>query len=836
MTSKSETARSPIRYKDRGDEMPLTIVSPTCEYRKEALGVGNPKPVVGWKLSGGNGARQTAYRIEVFDEDGRSVWDSGKVASDRQFGVEIEPVEPLRPMSEYSFAVTAWDESDAPSQPVSSRFVTGFFKAHQWRGDWLRIWHYGAVHFFRREFELKNVASVKYAYAFIGAFGDKGNSCVPFINGERIGDLPLFPGASEYFTAQYVCRDVKKMLKEGANAVGLMLARTASMIIKIKYESGEEIFIDCRRDEWKAAVGGGYKLGYDESMQHGKFEEFDAREAFAGWAEAGFDDSAWETAGEAHPIIDLAPLFLRPQLCAVKSGEEFSPVAITARGDGKLVDFGTNLAGFVTLRAKGKAGRTLTVRYAEKLDANGEPVYSDWRGAYNEYTFATDDTEEYVPCFMYTGFRYAGVYGDAEIETITARSIHSDVFDASRFECSDSAVNAIYETARRSFLSNLVNIPTDCPERERRGWTADAYAVCEAECAGFDVHVFYAQWLESMRDCRRGNGWIPVELPLSTDDCIDVNWPAAAVLIPYTLYEQYGDKRLIKRHLPMMKAWLALLEEICDEDYEIAECYMSYKDWIAAEPASPRFLSALYFYRCADLLSRLAEAVGERGDAEYCSALARRIREAINRKHLTVDGTDAYYDNGGQSANAHALYFGVCPQELRGAVTEHLVRDVEQKQTSTCGFMGTVCILEALSQNGRSDAAYRLIKNRSKGGWLYLIEECGATAFPEHFNGGGSQNHAFLGSSPALWVSKRLAGISPELPGYKRVRIEPYVPDDMDFASATTDTPYGCVTAGWRRDNGAVTLSVTLPPNVSGTVVFGGKTHEVGAGTHTFTA
>lgn len=816
--------------------MSLTIHNLTCEYRSFALGVGTPNPVMGWKLSGGNGARQTAYRVEVFDEGGNAVWDSGKVASDRQFGIEIKPETPLKPMSEYSFSVTVWDENGAPSQPAESRFVTGFFKSHHWRGDWLRVWHYGDVRFFRREFTLENVSDIRYAYAFIGAFGDKGNSCVPFLNGSRIGDAPLFPGASEYFTAQYICRDVKPLLRNGANAVGLMLARTASIVVKIKYNDGSELFIDCKRDEWKAKSGGGYRLGYEESMQHGKFEEFDAREAFRGWADPGFDDSAWEPAGEARPIIDLAPLFLRPQLCAAKTADIIIPVKISDVSGGYIADFGANLAGFAAVRMKGKAGETVTLRYAEKLDKNGAPVFPDWRGAYNKYTFATDESEEYSPLFMYTGFRYVGVFGNAEVESITARPIHSDVINSSRFDCSDDAIRAIYDAARRSFLSNLINIPTDCPERERRGWTADAYAVCEAESMCFDVRTFYAQWLESMRDCRRGNGWIPVELPLSTDDCIDVNWPAAAVFIPFTLYRQYGDLRLVKRHMPMMKAWLALLEELCDENYEIAECYMSYKDWIAVEPASPRFLSALYFFRCAHLLARLAEAVGETNDAAYCSALAQRIRDAINANHLTVRGAEAYYDNGSQSSNAHALFFGVCPEELRPAVTAHLVNDIEQKQTSTCGFMGTACILEALSENGRSDVAYRLIKNRSRGGWLYLIENCGATTFPEHFNGGGSQNHAFLGSAPALWVYKHLVGISPLLPGYKRVRVEPYIPDDIECASATTDTLYGEISAGWKKENGAVKLSVTLPPNVSGTVVFGGRSYEIGSGTHLFSA
>ncbi|MBR5942283.1 MAG: family 78 glycoside hydrolase catalytic domain [Clostridia bacterium] len=815
--------------------MPLTIHSTTCEYQENALGIDKPNPVIGWKLaSDTNGARQTAYRISVFGENGETVWDSGKVISDRQFGIEIEPENKLTPMSEYTFTVMVWDETDSPSRPVTAKFVTGFFKAHQWRGDWLRIWHYGSIHFYRREFTLNNTAAIRYAYAFIGAFGDKGNSCVPFINGKRVEGFVCFPGASEYFTAQYVCRDVKDMLKEGQNAIGLMLANTSSVIIKIKYTDGTEVYVDCRREEWKTKTGGGYSLGYGESMQHGKYEEYDARSAFEGWTEAGFDDSDWEPAGENNPIIDLAPLFLRQHTSPVRIASCLKPISITARNDAYIADFGTNLAGFVSLRIKGKVGKTVEIRYSEKLD-DGAPVLDSWRGAYNKYTFASDGIEEYTPLFMYTGFRYVVIHDCDDTPELTAHRICSDVEYASRFACSDEEINAIYETARRSFLSNLINIPTDCPERERRGWTADAYAVCEAECVNFDVRNFYTQWLESMRDSQRGNGWIPVELPLSTDDCIDVNWPAAAVIIPFTLYGQYEDVRFIRRFLPMMKSWVSLLEEICDDDFTISERYLSYKDWIAAEPASPRFLATAYFFRCADLLAKLCDAAGDK-DIERFASLAASIRCSLNGKYLKSDANGIYYDNNSQSANAHALYFGICPDELRSAVTASLVSDIDHKHTPTCGFMGTACLLEALSQNGRSDVALRVLKNRNKGGWLYLINECEATAFPEHFNGGGSQNHAFLGSAPALWLVKRLAGISPELPGYKKVRIEPYIPDGAEHAEATVDALYGEIAAAWKKTQDGTTLEVTLPPNVTGTVVFGGKTHEIDSGTYSFKA
>lgn len=817
--------------------MALALYDLTCEYQKEAMGVNRQHAAFGWKLTcDRQGARQSAYRIQVTDENDNPIWDSGKVISHRQHGIEMNSEVPMRPMAEYIFRVMVWDENDEPSEWVSSHFVTGVFRVHQWPGQWFRIWWHGTVCFYRHEFTIKE-KPIRYAYAYTASLGDKANAHVAYLNGTRIGDGVLFPGATEYFRALYTCVDVKDLLRAGENAVGLVITKTSSMVIKIAYEDGEEQVVATQRDTWACGTQGPYTIGYEEPMQHGKYEEYDARKAFDGWNRVGFDDSGWER-GQRRLTIDIGPLFLQPQYCRVKEQAHRRPIRIQRLEDRWLVDFGVNMAGYVSLRLKGTAGQTIEVRFAEKWDGKGHSgATQGWRAPYLKYTFATDDVEEYTPHFMYTGFRYAeicGYDGEITVDSITAVSIHSDVSDDSRFACSDPMLEKLSEVARRSFLSNMVNIPTDCPERERRGWTADAYAVCEAECVNFNALTFYRQWLDSMRDCQRGNGWIPVELPLSTDDCIDINWPAAAVLVPYDLYTQYGDRRLIEDFYPMMCRWVELLESICDDDYGMCDAFMSYKDWICNEPAGAGFLSMAYFYRCADLLAKMAAALEKAEDAIRYAALAAAIRDSINRRYLHTDADGVWYDTGSQSANAHALHFGICPDEMRAAVTDALVRDIARKGTSTTGFMGTMCLIPALSQNGRSDIAYRLLKNPHMGGWIYLLEQCDATTFPEHYNGGGSQNHAFLGSSPGLWVYKYLAGISPTAPGYEQVRIAPYIPEDMEWASATIDTVYGPISAAWHKGEKGYTLTVTLPPNVSGTVVWNGQELAVESGSYTF--
>ena len=816
--------------------MALELYGLTCEYQEKAMGVARQNAVFGWKLrSATPGARQTAYRIVVCDEQDRLIWDSQKVCSEQQFGIEMCADTVLRPLSEYTFSVTVWDDTDAPSATVRSRFVTGVFRVHQWPGQWFRVWQFGAVHFYRHEFEVGDLSEVRYAYAYIASRGEKMNANVTYLNGVRIGNSVNFPGATEYFRAFYSCVDVKEQLRAGRNALGLVATTTSSLVLKIAYRDGTEQVVSAARDTWRSTIRGPYvKLGYDKADLRGKAEEYDARLEYVGWTLPGYDDSRWEI-GKRDLTIDFGPLFLQPQFCSVVVQERRRPVRILKRDQWVLVDFGVNMTGFVSLRLQGTPGKTVEVRYSEKLTEDGQGcVIPGWCPCYTKYTFSTDGVEEYTPSFMHTGFRCVelhGYSGEITEDSVVAVSMHSDVLDATAFACSDPLIEQLNTVARRSFLCNLVNIPTDCPERERRGWTADAYAVCQAECVNFNVLTFYRQWLESMRDCQRGNGWIPVELPLSTDDCIDVNWPAAAVLVPYNLYEQYADTDLVREFYPMMCHWVELLERICDDEYAMCDAFLSYKDWFAADPASGVYLSMAYFYRCTDLLGRMAGVLGRMQERARWSALAAEVGASINRRYLHCEAGRVWYDTGSQSADAHALYFDICPPEHRAALTAHLVQDIERKQTSTTGFMGTMCLLQALSENGRPDVAYRLLKNRNMGGWLYLIERCGATTFPEHYNGGGSQNHAFLGSAPGLWIYKYLVGIQPAAPGYRRVRICPYIPEDIAHAAATVDTLYGPVSAEWETTEAGQTLQVCLPPGVTGTVYWKGEEHPVVSGT-----
>lgn len=510
--------------------------------------------------------------------------------------------------------------------------------------------------------------------------------------------------------------------------------------------------------------------------------------------------------------------------------EEVKPLRIIKRDDNRtIIDFGRNLSGFVRLSAKGRAGTSIKIKYAETLDENGE-VYTKnyWKENYNIFTLRGEGLETWQPTFMYTGFRYVeitGYPGELTENNIRSCFIHSDIKSLSHFECSSEDLNKIYSCAKASILSNRVNFPTDCPGRERRGWTADAFAVSEAESIMFDVLKFYYKYFDDIADCQRGSGWIPVELPVTTSPNVDVLWPCACILIPWDLYMTYGDKDFLKRYYKVMKNFLHFISAISDENHMFDEDKnVTFGDWLADPAASKGFLATSYYYRCVSLFSKITQVLEVKEDAKKYELLAASIKKSFNKRFLKYENERYYYDNNSQSANAHALFFDLVPSELKKNVFESLVDRIEADGTNTNGFLGTMCLLPVLTENGRPELAYRLISSKKYGSWLYMIEKFDLTALGEHYDLSKldifSYNHAFLGGSVCSWFYKHLAGILPLKPGYSEICIRPYIPDQIDYVSAKIQTVIGLVESKWiRNSNGEIQMTVKVPPN-SMTIVY----------------
>jgi alpha-L-rhamnosidase len=359
-----------------------------------------------------------------------------------------------------------------------------------------------------------------------------------------------------------------------------------------------------------------------------------------------------------------------------------------------------------------------------------------------------------------------------------------------------------------------MNVPTDCPGRERRAWTADAFSVSQAECLNFDMLRMYYKWFDDYGDCQRSFGWIPVELPASTDTSVDVNWPMSSIFIPWDIFQAYGDKVFLIRFFDVMKKYINFLTSISDEDYTINERHLSYGDWVAKVKASKTYLGTAYYYRCAFLMSKIAAEIGKTDDVAVYGELAQKIKESINIRFLKNSSQKTFYDNNSQSANAHALFLDFVPVELKPHVIHSLVEALKADGANNTGFLGTMCLLPALADNGRNDIVFSMVCDPNPGNWIYLVESLGATTFPEDFAGEWSQNHAFLGGSLSAWFYRHLAGIQPLAPGYKKIQIKPYIPSTLINAKAQIHTFCGMVKAGWEKtgDTG-LKINITVPPN-----------------------
>lgn len=814
--------------------MSFSIKSLKCENKIEALGVDRVSPSFSWVLSSDeNGTYQTAYQLTVYNEKEEIIYNSNKVLSDKQFGITADLKGILKPYSKYHFTVNVWNENDEKAEK-SSYFVTGVFKAGEWQGDWFKIWYnFGKVGYVRKEFSINN-EEIDYAYCFIGALGDKVNSIVSYLNGKRIGDCSNFPGATEYFRAFYTCVDVKNLLQSGKNTIGFLISTAGSIVLKIKYKSGETQFVCTKKNDWKFNDNGAYALGFDNPMYKGKVEKFDNSKHFKGFCENGFDDSDWGYYHDPFGVISFGPLFIENQYFVAKDYETYKPVAIKKFENCVQIDFGTNMAGILEYTLKGKKGQKITIRYGEKVNKEtGRIVLGEQFPPYCEYTFASNEKEHHRTDFLTIGFRYIEIFdydGEIEMQDFSAHFVHTELDSNSEFCCDNEGLNKINKVARQGFLSNLLNIPTDCPERERRGWTADAFAVAEAEILNFDMVGFYYQWFKSYYDCQRKCGWLPVELPRSTDDSVDINWPLSCIFIPYEVLLQYGDKRFCEENYEISKGYIDLLLNLCDENYKLNPSFYSYKDWVAPEKSSPEFISAIYFYRAVWCFAKISESLNKDNSAEYFN-IAKIIKENINKTLLHIEKDKVYYDNNTQSANVHAIAFGVCPDEYKSAVLKSLIDDFKAKGANTTGFMGSAHFLKVLSELQESDTAFKLITNENMGGWLWLINECDATTFPENYNGGGSQNHAFLGGAPSSWFYKYLCGIKPIQNGYKRFEISPYLPKGINFATATLQTVYGDIKVEINRKEN-VKFNLQVPVNTTAVFSFGGKNTELCSGKH----
>ncbi|MBA9004934.1 family 78 glycoside hydrolase catalytic domain [Thermomonospora cellulosilytica] len=675
------------------------------------------------------------------------------------------------------------------------------------------------------------------------------------LNGRRVGDAVLEPANTNYQDrVQYATYDVTKLLRKGANAIGLELgngpanvistadryrkfARTTSdpMLtaqLEVTLEDGRTVRVTSGAD-WQTTLG-----PTTFSNWYGG-EDFDARRRTPGWDRPGAERPGWRNA-----VTVGSPT-------AALTGRVAEPVRIidtlegrlVGEGDGyKVFDVGRNIAGWPEITVRAPEGTPVRIVPAESLK-DGRPYQLKSNvGApiWDEYTTGSGEAETWHPRFSYHGFRYLEVRGLPEGAAISVRGhvLHADNAPAGSFTSSNELINGIHGLVRRAIEGNMMSVFTDCPSREKLGWLEQTHLVGDALAANYDVHAMLRKVVQDMADAQTETGLIPSTVPdyvtLAGTYRDDANWGGAFVVVPWQLYRAYGDTETMRIHYPAMRRYLAHLETRVKGgllDYTLG-------DWITPDRTFPKVVSGTYgYWRVLDTLAKIADTLGRDAEAAQYRAKAAQSAQALwNAQYKPETGE---FGGGGMGATALALDMGAVPAEHRRRILDGLVADIEAAGWHLLlGEISLPAAFRVLSRAGRDDVVYEIATQTDSPSYGYQVVH-GNTALGEMWDGGSgqSQNHFMLGSIDS-WFTERLAGIeqAPDSVAWRRLVIRPAVVGDLTSASGTRMTPYGEVRTGWVKEDGEVTLTVTVPPGSTAEVHVPGsdEVRTVGSGTWTF--
>ncbi|OUJ74188.1 alpha-L-rhamnosidase [Hymenobacter crusticola] len=823
-----------------------------CEYLVNPLGLDAAHPRLTWRLQDtSRGASQKAYQIVVGTDSLRvsqgkgTVWNPGKTASDQQRITYAGAA--LRPFTKYFWRVQVWDGASAPVSRVAS-FETGLMTMKNWQGTWISDTRDVALRpapYFRKGFGVAK--KIKSARAYIAAAG----LYELFLNGQRIGNHRLDPLYTRFDRRTlYVTYDVTSYLKAGQNAVGVLLGNgwynhqstavwyfheapwrnrpTFCLDLRVTYTDGSVETITSGSD-WKTSLG---PIVFNSIYTA---EHYDARLEQPGWSTAAFNDAQWKPVmNRAAPSQNIVAQAVHP----IRNVETIPAKTIKKLNDTTYVfDLGRNIAGVSQIRVQGTGGTVLRLKHGERVYPDGHVDQSNidvhYRPTDKRDPFQTDvftlsgkGEETFKPAFNYKGFQYVEVTSSRPVvlttTSLTGYFMHNDVPAVGAVTSSNPTLNKIWQATNNSYLSNFFGYPTDCPQREKNGWTGDAHIAVETGLYNFDGITVYEKWLADHRDEQQPNGVLPSIIPSNGwgyEWGNGPDWTSTIALIPWNIYLFYGDTKLLADCYGNIKRYV----DHINEQSPSGLTSWGLGDWVPVKSKSPvELTSSTYYYTDALILAKAAKLLGKSADHTYYAALAEKIRNAINAKYLNRE--TAQYGNGVQTELSVPLYWGVVPPELKSRVADNLARRVAADNYHLdVGLLGTKAILNALSENGHADLAYRVASQETFPSWGWWIVN-GATTLYENWpidaKSDISMNHIMFGEIGA-WLYKGLGGIRPDplQPGFKNTLLAPHFVAGLDHFEASHASPYGLIKSAWQKTATGISYAVTVPPNATATLV-----------------
>jgi alpha-L-rhamnosidase len=868
----------------------------------DALGRGQESALCWWLPDGA--AVQHAYRLRT--DDG---FDTGRVDGPAQSFVRLPVFDRSRRCA--AAQVKVWTDLGESEWSEPVRFEAGLLAAADWSARWIGVAEdprpaVGSrpAYWLRTTLTTPPASQVRLYITALGLYE-------AFLDGQRVGDVELAPGYTQYRArVQYQAYDVTALVPPGRHVLAVLLAdgwyRGQVGLPRAADQYGRDLALraqlEVRTDAggraapgsgpgWQVVAGSG--PGWRVAPSHITAADLigGQREDHRGLRPAvhdvSFDDRSW--GGAVARDVDVA--IVRSVAPPVRRVEEIRPVAVrpVRGGHAFVVDFGQNFSGWVRLASPGPEGRRITLSYGEWLDRDGDlttahldidlPVVPEPLPVGQvDQVVPGSGGETFEPRFTTHGFRYVRVEGHPGTlgtDDVTGVVVHSDLRRTGWFSCSDDRVNWLHEAVVWSLRSNICDIPTDCPQRERAGWTGDWQVFATTAAYLYDVLAFTRKWLGDVMLDQRADGCVANMSPCPPSEGFDgplgglhgsAGWGDAVVSVPWDLYQAYGDTSLLAEMWGAMTAWVrfaaaaaaggrhldraaARPEPAAHERYlwdtgfhwgEWMEPGVTVTDFAAFARADKSEVATAYLHRSAATVVRVARVLGLREDQwRPYQAVAEGALDAWRREFVRDDGTLA---GATQACHVRALAFGLVPEELRPAVAGRLADLVGLAGGHLAtGFLSTGYLLPVLADSGHLGLAYELLRQDTAPSWLTMVDR-GATTVWEHWDGvdsrgvpHGSLNHYSKGAV-ATFLHRYVAGLRPASPGYRQFEVRPRPGGGVTWACARHHGPFGPIDLAWRVGDGSMELDVVVPGGSAATVVMpGGEPQEVGPGRHHWT-
>ena len=849
----------------------MKAINLKTEYLINPIGIDIRHPRLFWNCEGGT--KQIAYRI-VAKTDEQIVWDSGKVSSD---SMHADYPNDLASRQRVEWNATLWDETDSKGESSETAFFeTGLLSASDFRAKWISG-NYRVnpkkrypVDCFKKEFSAHNVAKARLYITACGLYE-------ALVNGKRVDDFVLAPGHTDYTKRiQLQTYDVTELLENGENVITVELAdgwyrgSCGAWGLRNQYGTQTKLYAQL---EITDKSGNKAVIGTDQTWawsNDGKIRFADNKdgEIVEAWREPSYGGFAQETKCDVTPVSS--------NNVPVTEHERFSvQKVITTPGGAKVLDFGQNIAGYISFAVMAKKGQKIKLRFGEMFDENGEFTQKNFQCANKKRTRVTplqqieyyckDGSNEYKTKFAIFGFQYVLIESDVEWkkEDFTAVSVCSDMEGTLSFDSSNELLNKLVQATRWSAKNNHADVPTDCPTRERHGWTGDAQIFCNTASYLFNYAPFARKYVHDMLDGQRKNGKFRQITPKGGVDFYmdfmdgSAGWSDAGVLIPYRIYKRYGDQKILENSYAAMKQYAdfkiktlgkwypTAVRTGIDRKYRkyISNYGQSYGEW--AEPTEVHITgfrdfacphpeeTTAYIVYLLQTMAEITEVLGKQDDKKRFSEYAEKAKIGYGK---LIECPEFTLDTDRQAKLVRPLYMGLLDEKQREFAQKRLITALEHYGWRLgTGFLSTPFILYVLEKID-VEYAYRLLENEQMPGWLFM-PKMNANTIWESWEGTQAQvgiaslDHYSKGAV-LEWVVSEMCGI--QVSGENEFTIAPKAGGHFTFAKCEYQSVYGKVKSDWRRENGKTVYMISVPANTTAKVVLPSGEKTLTAGEYEF--